>query len=98
LLIANKGLYIHTHKLESGFVVTHSHPYDKKQDSEPIKKHHHTTAEFIFFENLNVLFLSIFLIISFLSLVRKKLSFIEVETIYFTQLSFLYQGRAPPVL
>jgi len=97
LLIANKGLYTHTHKLENGSVITHSHPYDKNQDSEPFKKHHHTKAEFIFFENLNVLFLSIFLIISFLSLVRKKISFIDIEKIYFTQLSFHYQGRAPPV-
>jgi len=96
-LIANKGLFIHTHKLENGSLVTHSHPYDKKQDSEPFKKHHHTKAEFIFFENLNILFLSVFLIILFLSLVREKTSFIDVEKIYFTQFSFHYQGRAPPV-
>jgi len=97
LLIANKGLFMHTHKLVNGSVVTHSHPYDKKQDSEPNKKHHHTKAEFLFFENINILFLTIFLIFSILSLVRKKTSFIDVEKIYFTQLSFHYQGRAPPV-
>ncbi len=97
LLIANKGLFLHTHKLENGTIVTHSHPYDKNQDSEPLKKHHHTKVEFLFFENLNVLFSSIFLIISFLSLVRKKVSFVDVEKIYFTLLSFPYQGRAPPV-
>jgi len=97
LLIANKGLYIHTHKLEIGTTITHSHPYDKNQDSQPFKKHHHTKAELMFFENLNVLFLSVFLIISFISLVRKKIVFIDIEKIYFTQLSFSYQGRAPPV-
>ncbi len=97
LLIANKGLFIHSHKLENGTVVTHSHPYDKVQDSEPFKKHHHTKAEFLFFENLNILFFSILLIISFLSLVRKKVSFVDVEKIYFILLSFPYQGRAPPV-
>lgn len=97
LLIANKGLFIHSHKLESGAIVCHSHPYDKSQDSEPLKKHHHTKAEFLFFENLNVLFLSIFLIIPFLALVKKKISFVDVKKIYFILLSFPYQGRAPPI-
>ncbi len=97
LLIANKGLYTHFHKLENGTIVSHAHPYDKNQDTAPLKNHHHTKVEFLFLENLNILFLSIFLIISFLALIRKKVSFADVEKIYFTLISFPYQGRAPPV-
>lgn len=97
LLIANKGLFTHTHKLDDGSVVTHSHPYDKKNDSEPFKKHHHTKAELLFFENLNILFLSIILIIAIFIFIRKKVSFVNVENIYFGLLAFSYLGRAPPV-
>ena len=97
LLIANKALFTHIHKLENGTIVTHSHPYDKKQDSEPYKKHPHTKYEFLFFKNLNILFLSIVLILSIFSFVRKKVSFVDVEKIYFRLLAFSYLGRAPPV-
>ena len=97
LLIANKALFTHTHKLENGTVVTHSHPFDKKQDSEPYKKHPHTKYEFLFFKNLNILFLSIVLILSIFSFVRKKVSFVNVEKIYFRLFAFSYHGRAPPV-
>ena len=97
LLIANKGLFTHTHKLNDGRLVTHAHPYDKKQDSEPYKKHPHTKYEFLFFENLNILFLSTILILSILAIVRKKVSFVDVEKIYFRLFAFSYLGRAPPV-
>ena len=97
LLIANKGLFTHTHKLGNGTLVTHSHPYDKKQDSEPYKKHPHTKYEFLFFQSLNILFLSIILIFSILALVRKKVSFVDIGKKYFRLLAFSYLGRAPPV-
>ena len=97
LLIANKGLFTHTHKLENGTLVTHAHPYDKKQDSEPYKKHPHTKYEFLFLESLSTLFLSIVLILSILLLVRKKVSFVDFEKIYIRPFAFSYLGRAPPV-
>ncbi len=98
LLIVNRGLFLHSHKLENGSVVIHSHPYNKSQDSEPFKKHHHTKAEFIFFEKLNVLFFLIILILTYLLLIRGKIFFVYVEKIYSSLISFSYQGRAPPIL
>lgn len=97
LLIANQGLFLHPHILENGTIVSHSHPYDKNQDSEPYKQHHHTKAEFLFYSNLNILFLSVLLIVSFLSLISKNISFVDVEKNYFRFFSFSFLGRAPPV-
>jgi len=52
LLIANKALFIHTHKLEDGRIVVHAHPYNKSGDSEsPYKNHSHTKLELLFYQN-----------------------------------------------
>ena len=42
LIAINKSVYIHTHIYENGEHVTHSHPYKKAGDSDPLKKHHHS--------------------------------------------------------
>jgi len=97
LLIANKGFFIHSHKLENGSIVTHSHPYNRSNDTEPYKSHHHTNAEFLFFENLDLLFFSGFLIQAFLSVTRKKIALFGEEKLYFRLFPYSYPGRAPPV-
>ncbi len=97
LLITNKGIFTHSHKLENGSVVTHSHPYNKSNDTEPFKSHHHSTAEFLFFENLDLLFFSGFLIQAFLSVICKKISLSGEERLYFRLFPYSYPGRAPPV-
>lgn len=98
LLILGKSLYTHTHKLADGMVVTHSHPYDKSNDSEPYKSHHHTETELLFFQNLEILFF-----ISFSTLVFKSFNKKENLTIYFTSFYvsnrlFHTQERAPPFI
>jgi len=97
LLIVNKGLFIHSHKLEDGSIIIHAHPYDKNQDSEPFKKHHHSKAEFIFLQSLNQLFLSIYLIIPFFSFINGKISYLYIEKFRYASLFLPYQGRASPV-
>ena len=64
LLIANKALYMHTHKMADGSIIVHAHPYNKSDDPKPFKSHQHTKAEFLFLENLESLFLLTFLIFS----------------------------------
>jgi hypothetical protein len=97
LLIANKGLFTHSHKLENGTVVTHSHPYDKSNDTEPYKSHHHSNAQFLFYENLDLLFFSVFLIQAFFPLHRKKIKLFNREKRCLRLLSYSCPGRAPPV-
>ena len=56
LLIINKALFIHTHILEDGTVIVHAHPYNKSEDSKPVKTHHHSNYALLFFHNINLLF------------------------------------------
>jgi len=55
MLIINNSVFMHTHKLSDGTVIIHSHPYDKSNDSKSHKTHHHTKAEFVFLENIEIL-------------------------------------------
>ena len=97
LMIANRSIYLHTHMLPTGILVTHSHPYDKSTDSGPYKTHHHTNAEFLFLENLDILFLSVFVAL----IAGVIYTVAEYSCKAYSFFSFLYfhanQGRAPPI-
>jgi hypothetical protein len=98
LLTINNVMFLHSHKLDNGNFVTHAHPYDKSNDSAPIKSHHHSKTELIFLENLQLLF--IFILISFIALdVAKKKSYVAIIRVFYTQdYEILYLGRAPPLV
>ncbi len=96
--IANRGVYLHTHVLKNGLVVSHAHPFSKSSDSAPVKQHHHSNFEYTFWGQFNLLFfvaLAIALIIGIAKLF--KYSDIRIDK---SSSGFLYSylGRAPPVL
>jgi len=97
MLITNKAVFLHVHKLEDGTIIVHAHPYDKSNDSKPYKSHHHSNAEFLFFQNLEILFLIVFLTLALIAYVKKgKISFklITENTLICIN---LHKGRAPPI-
>ena len=97
MLIANKAIFLHVHKLNDGTVVNHAHPYDKSNDSKPYKFHHHLYTEILFFQNLEILFLVVFLTFALFTLVKKeKLSFFIITRHTLSCIIF-YKGRAPPI-
>ena len=98
LLTINNAMFLHSHILDNGNFVTHAHPYDKSNDSAPIKSHHHSKTELIFLENLQLLFL--FTLIFFIVLdVAKKKSYFVINRVFYTQgYEILYLGRAPPLV
>ena len=98
LLTINNVMFLHSHQLANGNIITHAHPYNKSDDSAPIKSHHHSKTELIFLENLQLLF--IFTLISFIVLdVAKKKSYVVINQQFYPQsFKILYQGRAPPLV
>ena len=97
LMIINKAVFLHSHILDDGTIVTHAHPSAGSEDSQPFKTHHHTKAAFFFYENLDLLFLSA--VLSFFSFIRIHSVLVfyspasDYTSIHLSQLS----GRAPPV-
>lgn len=101
LFIINTSIHEHYHKLSTGLIVKHSHPYDnsKEDNSCPIKKHHHSESELFLLEQIfnTVFWINLFI----LSLI---LLYNETGTIAFpliipykkNDLYFLRNYHAPP--
>jgi hypothetical protein len=97
MLVANKAVFMHTHRLNDGTIIEHAHPYNKSTDSKPYKSHHHTKAELLFFQNLEILFLFVFLTFASLNLVKKAKHSFYRKTSYTLTCIILHKGRAPPL-
>ncbi len=96
MLIANKAVFLHTHKLSNGVVIEHAHPFDKSNDSKPYKTHHHSNAAFYLFTNLEILFLVLFLSFAFVLFVKKEQFLFESKVRYNSIGKSQKKGRAPP--
>ncbi len=99
LLIVNSAVFLHVHKLENGIVVVHAHPFDKSADSAPIKKHHHKNFQYLFLQQLNLLFFVALAIIVLLSSAVKAYEYNETRVCHYLS-GFISPklGRAPPCL
>ena len=96
MFVVNQTLFLHTHKLSDGTIITHAHPYNKTTEQTPYKTHHHTSVDFMMLHHLNLLFF----IISGLILSQV----LKIKTVRFADLfkncspRYLNSvfGRAPP--
>ena len=97
LLLANDALFMHSHKIANGFLIRHAHPYDTTNDTQPVKSHHHTPAELLFFQDLGVFFLLVLPTVIFyqLTIAGKE----PIYTFHFVcSGAFIFKKvRAPPV-
>lgn len=95
--LVNRTAFTHIHITSSGEIVTHAHPYNKSNDPGPYKKHHHSSYEYVFFEQSEILFGSITLL-----LIAALISFsfgllVNILKQYFYHPVFSSLGRAPPI-
>ena len=56
VLITNKAIFMHVHKLEDGSIVVHAHPYNESDNKTPYKTHHHSKTELLLIQSLELLF------------------------------------------
>ena len=97
LLTVNNSIYLHTHKLADGSIVTHAHPFDKTKDSAPIKSHHHTKPEFFLLQNLQLLFLILFAPLILHAYCKNISRSIAINSIYYFVSFSRIRSRAPPI-
>ena len=97
MLITNKIVFTHIHKLDDGTIVEHAHPYNKTDDSAPFKTHHHSNAELLFFHNLNILFLVAFIALGVVLPVKKKKISFHLKLAHTLSHINLHKERAPPI-
>jgi hypothetical protein len=96
LMLVNNVLFIHTHKQGDGKIVVHAHPYKKNADSTPYKSHHHSSSEFTLINNLNIFFVTSFLIV----VAAKPGHFVKRACSYHFAITqnvhTILKGRSPP--
>jgi hypothetical protein len=97
LMILDKALFLHTHKLNDGTIIVHAHPFNKSADSKPFKTHHHSNSIFHFYHIVNLLFPAIILTFALILTFKKnKHLFVQIKKIS-RSYTFRKKGRAPPV-
>lgn len=99
LILCNNAIYLHTHKLANGQIVVHAHPFTKSDNSTSSEESHkHTKTEFLFLDNLSLLFPILFLVFSLLKVEKNKTKLIFNLDSYFSTYCFRINGRSPPLL
>jgi hypothetical protein len=97
--LTNSTINQHLHKLSSGLVVQHSHPFDKGNTGTPFQKHHHTSSELLLLDKISSTVFWIYLFILFfipLLLADKITNSPLVITFKNPDLYFLRNYHAPP--
>jgi uncharacterized membrane protein SpoIIM required for sporulation len=97
--VLNSNLNQHYHKLASGSIVKHAHPYKKENSGVPFQSHNHSSFEFLLLDNISIaLFTFIFFLLT-LTLFPRFLNnaYFPILEIYKpTDLYFLKNYHAPP--
>lgn len=97
LNIVNKSLYVHSHQLENGEIVTHAHPFNQENDNNPLKSHKHTSLEYLMLSAFDVFLLSFMLFVITVFVEVYKENYILKTVI--KQFYFYYkQNKSPPIL
>ncbi|MBI9055765.1 MAG: hypothetical protein JEY96_18230 [Bacteroidales bacterium] len=96
LLIADKVMYTHLHKLADGSIVVHAHPYKKSNTEDPRQTHTHSELEYVLLENLKLLCLYVFAGILFIANVKLVSFLLESKDLLIGKHIKLFLGRAPP--
>jgi len=97
MYVMNKVVFLHSHKLSDGTVIEHAHPYNKSSDSKPFKSHHHTKGEFLFFQNIDTLFVFVFFTLVLSAGVNKPVGSFYIIKKQVTNYRNQCKSRAPPI-
>ncbi len=96
--IANKSVYLHSHKLANGEIVTHAHPFNQQQDHDPLKSHKHSSLEYLLLSAIDIFNLTIiaFTVVILKLVITTKFYYPKK---FIRQLYFHYkQNKSPPFL
>jgi len=98
MLVVNKALFFHEHRLADGTIVTHAHPYDKSSDPEPYKAHHHSKTELFSFCQMDNLFFLGIVAIAIASALARPILLVFIQKAFAPVAIYGHNDRAPPVL
>jgi len=98
LMMINKAIFLHSHVLDAKTTIIHAHPFGSSEDSQPNNKNHHTKTAFYFYENLDLLFLSVVLNHANCTGIKSVPVFFRPVSDYTSNYFSQLHGRSPPAL
>lgn len=97
ILIANKALFLHVHKLNDGTFIEHAHPFNKTGDSTPLKSHSHSAGQFLLFQVLETISFLFFFSLVLDIFLKGEISYFKLVTESILVPVNSNDGRAPPI-
>ena len=98
MLALNDIVFLHAHELPNGEVIIHAHPYSKGSDSAPLKKHHHSTTEYIAIDQVQLLFPFSFFALSAVYSYRRFMPTCPIQREVSQAYLLHVPGRSPPIM
>jgi len=96
VIIANKAVFFHVHKLNDGKIVSHAHPFNKSDDAAPFKKHQHSKNELNLFSHVDLLFFMFLHLPAVILNICHRVYRIFADSLISRSTFMPHQGRAPP--
>jgi hypothetical protein len=101
-LFYNNINYLHLHKLESGKIVSHAHPFQKtNQPISPFQSHKHKNAEYFYLSLITKTFLlviSVLFIFNVFQFIQSNYSATFIDFLFPKKSYLIPNYHAPPLL
>ena len=97
LILVNNSLFYHSHITSNGKVISHAHPFNKQNDDNPYKAHHHSKLELLllFSDNYNTNELQS--CVKVISITNFDIYLANDEDVVLSKIFSYQSSRAPPV-
>jgi len=96
LVVINKALFIHSHVLKNGYIITHAHPFHKSEDPANGNTHHHSSNDYQLICSLDPDLLSNLIINNFSAYTFSAFYHFQLIQSYTPQPASLFLKRGPP--
>jgi hypothetical protein len=98
--LVNATVNQHFHRLSTGIVIKHAHPFDRGQEGAPFQEHHHTSSELLILDQISnpVLLLGLFFLSMIFLLPARRIRNATYNVSFVNpDLFFLKNYHAPPL-
>lgn len=99
-VLVNNSVFIHSHILNNGKIVTHAHPFESNNNSTNSNNHNHTNSEYFILDIIfNLFFTLLALFVFFCLLINKQIKTKLYQLkILLSNYTKVHSIRPPPAL
>ncbi|MFN8348441.1 MAG: hypothetical protein U0X91_25790 [Spirosomataceae bacterium] len=105
LMLLNGIVFRHAHKLSSGKIITHAHPYKSSNSNSPFQPNDHTNNELYLLDTVsNAVFVGLTLTVALVAVKRIQIAFFTPSSSFYLLTAYHkpffgdFSHRGPPAL